>query len=186
MAGKGKPAGEAGLKVVGVNRRARHDYHIEEACEAGLVLTGTEVKSLRLGRVSLQDAYAEVNGGEVYLVNCHIAPYAQAHRFNHPPRRRRKLLLNRGEIARLAGRVRERGYTLVPLRVYFKGSWAKVELGLGRGKKVYDRRRDIAEREARRQVERALKGRGRGEEAAGGDRSGCRGRARGRGARWCG
>lgn len=150
------PSG-ADVKQVAENKKARHDYFLEERFEAGLVLTGTEVKSLRAGRVSLRDSYAMVEGGEVFLYNSHIARYEKGGAFNHDPRRRRKLLLNRAEIGRLAGKVRERGYALIPIRVYFKGSWAKVELALARGKKQYDKRQAIAERDARRRVQRALR-----------------------------
>jgi len=148
-----------GERTVVANRRARHDYHLEETYEAGLQLLGSEVKSLRAGRASLQDAYAKVRGGEVWLVNMHIAPYEQAGPFNHDPLRPRKLLLHRAEIRRLVGKVRERGYTLVPLRVYFRRGLAKVELALARGKKQYDKRADIRKREAERQIARALAGR---------------------------
>jgi SsrA-binding protein len=141
------------------NRRARHDYQLEETYEAGLQLLGSEVKSLRAGRASLQDAYGKVRGGEVWLVNMHIAPYEQAGPFNHDPLRPRKLLLHKAEIRRLVGKVKERGYTLVPLRVYFRRGLAKVELALARGKKEYDRRADIRRREAERQIARALAGR---------------------------
>lgn len=148
-----------GERTVVANRRARHDYHLEETYEAGLQLLGSEVKSLRAGRASLQDAYAKVRGGEVWLVNMHIAPYEQAGPFNHDPLRPRKLLLHRSEIRRLVGKVKERGYTLVPLRVYFRRGLAKVELALARGKKQYDKRADIRKREAQRQIARALAGR---------------------------
>ncbi len=148
------------IKVVAENRKARHDYTIEETYEAGLALTGTEVKSLRAGHCNLRDSYAEVRGSEVYLVGTHISPYRQGNRFNHEPLRDRKLLLHKTEIRRLAQRVREKGYTLVPLRVYFNGSRAKVELALARGKHTYDKRRDLAERDARRAMERVLAGRG--------------------------
>lgn len=157
-----KPTGHTGVKpdiqVVAENRKARHDYHIEETFEAGLVLTGTEVKSLRLGRAQLREGYAAIDRGEAYLYNVHISPYDQGNRYNHDPLRRRKLLLHKGEIMRLLGRVREKGYTLVPLRVYFKRGKAKLELGLARGKKVYDKRADIAERDATRAIARALRG----------------------------
>lgn len=146
-------------RTVVANRRARHDYHLEETYEAGIQLLGSEVKSLRAGRASLQDAYARVRGGEVWLVNMHIAPYEQAGPFNHDPLRPRKLLLHKAEIRRLVGKVKERGYTLVPLRVYFRRGLAKVELALARGKRQYDRREDIRRREAERQVARALAGR---------------------------
>jgi len=150
------------IKIITENRKARHDYHIEETYEAGIELTGTEVKSLRAGRANLRDSYAEVRQGEVYLVNAHISPYEQGNRFNHDPKRPRKLLLHRAEINRLAGRVQQKGLTLVPLRLYFKGSWAKVELALARGKKLYDRREDIAARDAEREMRRAAREREKG------------------------
>jgi SsrA-binding protein len=144
--------------TVTVNRKARHDYHIEETLEAGLVLTGSEVKSLRDGRANLKDSYARVIRGEATLLNAHISPYDPAHRANHEPTRTRKLLLHRREIDRLEGKLNERGLTLVPLRLYFNARGrAKVELGLGRGKKQYDKRQSIKEREARREAERAMR-----------------------------
>lgn len=148
---------EEATKVVAVNRKARHEYEIEESYEAGLVLTGTEIKSVRAGKVNLQDSFARVENGEVWLHNVHISPYEMGNRFNVEPRRVRKLLLNRREIDRLMGKVEQRGLTLIPLRVYFRGGRAKVELGLGRGKRLFDRREDIARRTAEREVERALK-----------------------------
>ena len=144
-------------QTVAVNRRARHDYHIEETLEAGLVLTGSEIKSIRAGRANLAEAYARVERGEAWLIGAHIAPYAQANRFNHEPTRTRKLLLHRDQIAELVGKTQTRGYTLVPLRLYIRNGLAKVELGLGRGKKTHDKRRVIAERDARRQLERESK-----------------------------
>jgi SsrA-binding protein len=141
-----------------VNRRARHDYHIEETIEAGLVLTGSEVKSLRAGKGQLKDSYARVKDGEVWLLHAHISEYAPAARFGHDPVRPRKLLLHKREIARLAGKVREKGLTLVPLRIYFKNGRAKVELGLARGKKLYDKRAAMRERDAQREIERSLRG----------------------------
>lgn len=143
------------VTVVADNRRARHEYHIEETLEAGLVLTGTEVKSLRNGRASLQDAFARVEDGEVWLYHMHIPPYEQGNIYNHDPRRRRKLLLHRREIDTLLGRVQQKGFTLIPLRAYFRRGVAKVDLAVARGKKLYDRREEIAAREARRQIERA-------------------------------
>ena len=148
----------SGTKLVAENRRARHDYHLLERYEAGLALTGTEVKSLRDGRASLQRAFAEVRDGELWLVGAHIPEYAQGSIANHDPDRDRKLLMRRREIDSLMGKVRERGFTLVPTRLYFKDGRAKVELALARGKEVRDKRRDVAERDARRQIERALKG----------------------------
>jgi SsrA-binding protein len=151
-----RPRGE---KPVAENRRARHDYHLLERLEAGLVLTGTEVKSLRAGRASLQQAYADVRDGEVWLLNATIQPYDAGNIANHEPDRPRKLLLHRREIASLIGKVRERGFTLVPTRIYFKDGRAKVELAVARGKEQHDKRRDIARRDAERQIERALKSR---------------------------
>ncbi len=150
-------AGPTGRRLIAENRRARHDYHLLERVEAGIALTGTEVKSLREGRANIQRAFAEVRGGEVYLVGAHIAEYTQGNLANHDPDRERKLLLHRGEIASLAGKVEERGLTLIPTRLYFKDGRAKVELALARGKDVRDKRRDIAKRDAERQIERALK-----------------------------
>ncbi len=151
----------SGTKLIAENRRARHDYHLLERLEAGLALTGTEVKSLREGRADLQRAFADVRGNEVYLVGAHIDEYAQGNMMNHDPDRDRKLLLHRGEIASLIGKVQERGLTLVPTRLYFKDGRAKVELAVARGKEARDKRRDIADRDAKRQIERALKTRGR-------------------------
>jgi SsrA-binding protein len=146
------------VKVVCENRKARHDYFILETFEAGIVLTGTEVKSLRAGRGNLKESYARVENGELWLYDMHISPYEQGNRFNHEPKRPRKLLMHKGEIMRLWGRTREKGLTLVPLRCYFKDGRAKVEIALAKGKKLYDRREEIAAREAKREVERALRG----------------------------
>jgi len=145
----------AGERTVATNRRARHDYEILERVEAGIVLTGSEVKSLRAGRASLSDSYARVRDGEVWLEGMHIAPYEPGQVRGYEPKRPRKLLLHRAEIARLLGKTQERGLTLVPLRVYFAHGLAKVELGLGRGKRKYEKRRAIVEREQRREIERA-------------------------------
>jgi SsrA-binding protein len=150
-------AREAGEKLIVDNRRARHDYELGDRVEAGLVLTGTEVKSLRAGQATLQQAYAEVRDGEAWLVGLHVPEYTEGNRANHDPDRPRKLLLHRKEIERLASRVAERGFTLVPTRVYFKDGRVKCELALARGKEQRDRRRDIAARDARRQIERELK-----------------------------
>ena len=144
-------------KMISRNRKAYHDYHIDETYEAGIVLTGTEVKSARGAKVNLKDSYARVEGGELFLYNMHISAYDQGNRFNHDPLRTRKLLMHRAEIGRLAGKVKERGYTLIPVKVYLKQGLVKVELALARGKKLYDKRRDIAERDQRREVERGLK-----------------------------
>jgi SsrA-binding protein len=141
------------------NRRARHDYHLLDRVEAGLVLTGTEVKSLRDGRASLQQAYADVRDGEAWLIGAHISVYDQGNLANHDPDRDRKLLLRRKELDSLAGKVAQRGLTLVPTKLYFKGGRAKVELALAKGKEQRDKRLDIAKREADRQMERALKSR---------------------------
>jgi SsrA-binding protein len=149
----------AGEKLIADNRRARHDYELLERFEAGLVLTGTEVKSLRDGRASLAQAFADVREGEVWLVGAEIATYAQGNIANHVPTRDRKLLLHRGEIASLYGKVRERGLTLVPTRMYWKDGRAKVEIALARGKQTIDKRRDIAKRDADRAMQRALKAR---------------------------
>ena len=149
----------AAQRDVAVNRRARHDYFIEESVEAGVVLTGSEVKSLRAGKAQLKDSYGRITRGEVFLFNAHISEYTPASRFGHDPRRTRKLLLHRKEIERLIGKVKEKGLTLVPLRIYFRHGRAKVELGLGRGKKTYDKRESIKERETKREVERAIRGR---------------------------
>ena len=151
------------VKQVATNRKARHNYTIEETLEAGIVLVGSEVKSLRQGGCSLDDGFAVVKDGEVILRGVRIAPYKQASMFNVAPDRDRRLLLHRREIARLAGKVKERGYTLVPLRIYFKRGFAKVELGLGRGKKLYDKRRKLREEEERRRTEAALKRYARGQ-----------------------
>jgi len=148
-----------GTKLIADNRRARHDYQLLERFEAGIVLTGTEVKSLREGRVQLAHAYADVRDGEVWLLGASIAEYAQGNVQNHTPDRDRKLLLHRREIDSLIGKVKERGLTLVPTRMYFKDGRVKVELALARGKEKVDKRRDIAKRDAERQIERALKSR---------------------------
>ena len=147
-------------KVVATNRKAYHDYFIEEKLEAGVMLRGTEVKSLRDGRVNLQDSYASVDDGEVFLHHCHISPYSHGNIMNHDPLRARKLLLHRKEINKLIGKTQQKGLTLIPLRIYFsKQGRAKVELALAKGKKQYDRRETIIAREAGREVERAIKGR---------------------------
>jgi len=147
---------EQGRKVVASNRRARHDYTIEDTVEAGLVLTGTEVKSLRQGRASLIDGYAFIDGGEAYLDAVHIPEYNQGTWTNHPPRRTRKLLLHKQEILKLGSRVKEGGYTLVPLSLYFSDGKAKVELALAKGKREYDKRHALRERQDRREAERAM------------------------------
>jgi len=147
------------VKVAAENRKARHDYFIDEKYEAGIALTGTEVKSIRAGRASLRDSYAEVLDGEAFLNNMHISPYEKGSCFNHDPKRRRRLLLHKREIKRLLGMTTQKGYTLIPLRLYFKKGKVKVEIGLARGKKLYDKRRDLARRDAQREIARALAGR---------------------------
>lgn len=147
------------VKVVVRNRRARHDYHIEETIEAGIALIGSEVKSLRLGRASLQDSYAEIAGNEVILRNAHIDQYEPAARFNHDPLRPRRLLLHKNEIRRLASKVSQKGYTLIPLSIYFRDGKAKVELALARGRKTYDKREAIKQRDIQRESERVVRGR---------------------------
>jgi SsrA-binding protein len=149
-------AKEQGRKLIAQNKKARHDYHIEDTYEAGLVLTGTEVKSLRAGRASLVDGFGEVHEGEVWLHGVHIPEYAQGTWTNHSARRKRKLLLNRHEIDKIESRVNEKGLTLIPLSLYFKDGRAKVEMGLARGKKSWDKRHALAERQAKRETEVAL------------------------------
>ena len=151
-----KTTAEPGVKVIATNRRARFDFQVEDSYEAGLSLTGSEVKSLRAGNVSLSDAYAQPRGAELVLVNCRIGEYGPAAMFGHAPLRERKLLMKREEIDRIRGKVEQRGYTLVPLSLYFKQGWAKVELGLAKGRTHEDRRGAIAERETRREIDRAM------------------------------
>jgi SsrA-binding protein len=155
---------EKGRKVVASNRKARHDYSILDTFEAGIALTGTEVKSLRAGRASLVDAFAQEKDGEIFLYGMHVPEYAQGTWTNHEPRRTRKLLLKRMEIDRLIGKTKESGLTLVPLSLYFSDGWAKVELGLARGKRSYDKRQDLAQRDANREIARAMGRRGKGME----------------------
>jgi SsrA-binding protein len=150
-----------GLKVLATNRKAHHDYSIEETYEAGVALTGTEIKSVRAGSLNLRDSYAQVRNGELWLMNVHVAPYEPASRQNVDPYRDRKLLMHHKEILRLFGRVQEKGLTLIPLRVYLKKNRAKVELGLGRGKRQYDKRDAIAKRDSEREIQRVAKERSR-------------------------
>ena len=150
-------SGATSPKIVTQNRKARHDYHILSSVEAGLVLWGTEVKSLRLGQANLKDSFARVEHEEVWLHNMYISPYDQGNRYNHDPTRKRKLLLHKTEIKRLIGKANERGLTLVPLKIYFVRGVAKVELALARGKREYDKREDIARRDAQRDIERQLR-----------------------------
>ena len=151
----------AGEKVIATNRKAFHNFTILETYEAGLALRGTEVKSLRESQVNFKDCYAAIDNEEAWLIGCHISPYHHGSDANHDPERRRKLLLHRREITRLVGKVAERGLTLVPLRLYFKNGRAKLELGLARGKKLHDKRQTIRERDARRELAREVRGRGR-------------------------
>ncbi|MEV4171805.1 MULTISPECIES: SsrA-binding protein SmpB [unclassified Nonomuraea] len=152
---------ETGRKVIAQNKRARHDYHVEDTFEAGLVLQGTEVKSLREGRASLVDGYASIDGNEAWLLNVHIPEYSQGTWTNHAARRKRKLLLHRKEIEKLAAKTKEGGLTIVPLVLYFKDGRAKVEIGLARGKKDWDKRQSLAEQQAKREMARALRQRNR-------------------------
>lgn len=145
------------IKIIATNKKARHNYDIETEYETGIVLTGTEVKSVREGRVSFQDAYADIKNGEVFLRQLHISPYKYAYYSNHELLRTRKLLLHKYEIKKLVGKIKEKGYTLVPLQIYFKNSKIKVKLGLGRGKKLYDKRQDIKEKDMKRDLDRDRK-----------------------------
>ena len=147
------------MKIVCQNKKAFHDYSIEETMEAGIQLLGTEVKSLRDGKANLKDSYVLVKDSEAFLFNCHISPYSHGNIMNHDPVRTRKLLLHKKEIAKLQGKAVQKGYSLIPLKIYFKGSHAKVEVGLARGKKTYEKRESIKKREADREIERAMKSR---------------------------
>lgn len=149
---------EQSIKVVTENRKAWHDYFIEETYEAGIALTGTEVKSLRAGKSNLKDSYAQVENGEMFLFNMHISPYEQGNRYNVDPVRKRKLLLHKNEISRLFGKVKQQGLALVPLKVYFKRGRIKIELALAKGKKQYDKRDALAAKDAQREVERSMRG----------------------------
>ncbi|WP_110928524.1 SsrA-binding protein SmpB [Bacillus massiliglaciei] len=144
-------------KQLAQNKKAYHDFFIEETWEAGIVLQGTEIKSIRSGKVNMKDAYAKIENGELYLHNMHISPYEQGNRFNHDPLRTRKLLLHRKEINKLIGETKEIGYTIVPLKMYLKNGYAKVLIGLGKGKKQYDKREDLKRKEAKRDIERAFR-----------------------------
>ncbi|HZW68067.1 MAG TPA: SsrA-binding protein SmpB [Pseudogracilibacillus sp.] len=148
-------------KPLAQNRKASHDYFIEETFEAGLVLQGTEIKSIRAGRVNISDAHVRIMNGEAFIINMHVAPYEQGNRFNHEPTRSRKLLLKRSEIDKLFGLVQQKGYTIVPLRLYIKNGFAKLLIGLGRGKKQYDKREDLKQKQMKRDIDRAIKDMGR-------------------------
>lgn len=156
MARQPKKADEEGIKPVSRNKRAFHEYHISDTLECGIVLTGTEVKSLREGSCSLEDAYAKIEGGEVWLIGSDIPEYSMGNRLNHKPKRPRKLLLHRREIGKFAGKASQRGYTLVPLRLYFKNGRAKVELAVARGKQQHDKRQDLKKADADREIRRAM------------------------------
>ena len=145
------------IKLIANNKKAYHDYFIDDKFEAGIELFGTEVKSIRMGKCSIKESFVKIEDGQVYVYGMHISPYEKGNIFNKDPLRVRKLLLHRLEIRRLTGKIREKGYTLVPLQVYFKGSLVKVELGLARGKKLYDKREDIAKKDAKREIERDFK-----------------------------
>ena len=144
-------------KLIANNKKAFHDYFIEDTWEAGIALVGTEVKSLRMGKCSLKESFIQIHKGEVFIYNMHISPYEKGNIFNKDPLRERKLLMHRYEINKLKGKIQEKGYTLVPLQVYFKGSLVKVEIGLARGKKLYDKRADIAKKDQRRELEKEFK-----------------------------
>ena len=145
---------ETGIKVVASNRKAYHDYHIDQKYEAGIVLAGTEIKSVRAGQINLRDSYVQIRNGEAWLMSAHIAPYDHAARENHEPRRPRKLLLHKREITRLASKAQEKGFTIIPLRIYLKGNRAKVEIALAKGKRQYDKREAIAKRDSERHMQR--------------------------------
>jgi SsrA-binding protein len=152
---------DEGIKIVATNRKAKHDYFLEEPLEAGIVLVGSEIKSVRAGMVSLRESYVRVENDEVWLLGAHIAPYDPASKMNHEPQRTRKLLLHKRQIRKLADQVQQRGYTIIPTKMYLRAGRAKVEIALARGKKKYDKRREIAERDAQREISRALRRRGR-------------------------
>lgn len=145
-----------GIKIITTNRRARHDYHIDETLEAGLILTGAEVKSVRQGRVNMSEAFVRIENGEAFLFNCHIAPYEQGGYANQEPLRKRKLLMHRRELRKWQKATEQKGFTIVPLRMYFRKSYVKVEIGLARGKKLYDKRADIAEKESERRLKQVM------------------------------
>ncbi|MCR2822460.1 SsrA-binding protein SmpB [Lederbergia panacisoli] len=149
------PKGEG--KLIAQNKRANHDYFIEDTYEAGMVLQGTEIKSIRAGKVNIRDSFARIQNGELFLHNAHISPYEQGNRYNHDPLRTRKLLLHRKEINKLIGESKEQGYSIIPLKIYLKNGVAKILIGLGKGKKKYDKREDLKQKEAKRDIERAFR-----------------------------
>ncbi|MDD3014205.1 MAG: SsrA-binding protein SmpB [Candidatus Gastranaerophilales bacterium] len=146
------------IKEISNNRKAYHEYHIFETFQAGIVLTGTEIKSIRAGRVNLKDSFAKIENGEVWLYHSHISPYDMGNRYNHEPERKRKLLFTKQEIKKLIGKTKETGYALIPTKMYLSDGWAKVEIGLAKGKKLYDKREDIAKKTVKREIDRAMKG----------------------------
>lgn len=148
---------ESGIRLIANNKKAYHDYFIEDTYEAGIELAGTEVKSLRMGKCSIKESFIQIEKGEVFVYDMHISPYEKGNIFNKDPLRTRKLLLHQYEIRKIAGKIAEKGYTLVPLKVYFKGSLVKVEIGIAKGKKLYDKRQDIAKKDQRRETEREFK-----------------------------
>jgi SsrA-binding protein len=144
-------------KVITTNKKAFHEYHIFETYQAGIVLSGTEIKSIRAGRVNLKDGFAKIEDGEVWLYNSHISPYDMGNRYNHEPERKRKLLLTKQEIRKLNGKMKESGYTIVPLKLFLSNGWAKIDLGLAKGKKLYDKREAKAQKDVKREMDRAIK-----------------------------
>ncbi len=146
-----------GRKIITTNRKAFHEYHIFDKYNAGMVLTGTEIKSVRKGAVNLKDSFVKIDDGEVFLYNCHISPYEQGNRYNHEEKRLRKLLLNKKEIDKLIGKIKKDGYSIIPLEIYLDKGWAKVEIALAKGKKLYDKRDDLAKKAQSRDIERAVK-----------------------------
>ena len=148
---------ESGIRLIANNKKAYHDYFIEDTYEAGIELAGTEVKSMRMGKCSIKESFIQIDRGEVFVYGMHISPYEKGNIFNKDPLRTRKLLLHQYEIRKIAGKIAEKGYTLVPLKVYFKGSLVKVEIGIAKGKKLYDKRRDIAKKDQKREAEREFK-----------------------------
>ncbi len=145
------------MKIVAQNRKAFHDYFIEDTLEAGIVLLGTEVKSLRDGKANLKDSYVLIKDAEAFLLNCHISPYSHGNIFNHDPLRTRKLLIHKNQIIKLRGRLIQKGYSLIPLKIYFRGAFAKIEIGVAKGKKLYEKREKIKEKEVKRELERAIR-----------------------------
>ncbi len=146
-----------GRKIITTNKKAFHEYHIFDKYDAGMVLTGTEIKSVRKGAVNLKDSFAKIDGGEVFLYNCHISLYEQGNRYNHEEKRTRKLLLNKKEIEKMLGKIKKEGFSIVPLEMYFENGWAKIQIALAKGKKLYDKREDLAKKAQTRDIQRAVK-----------------------------